>query len=1442
MPRSANYYDNQINANKLSAPTNLPASSSPVNSPIDTSSSLPTNPNPDLMQNLKNQATLEENRNQALGISQAQLDSNIRKVLDKATYDEALTESNRSLASSLPYELANTVFDMPSQTEWETYSPWEKIKHIGVEVPKTAWKIIKAAPREIIKAPLRITQTLFDLEQRGLDKLTGYQPGKNAVLDAFRAKSSYELPVLGKVQSAGGSYDEGISMGLSPFASAVKATGEFAGDVAMSASLTEAVGAAFKPRIATLKSVTGEDFRPLQMKQVENIKEVKTAASANKITTAQPIQFGEATQNPDINYFRLPKSAAAKYGGNSDNTFLKLTPAGDGMAEFSVVQIRKSLFEKGKELFSSKFGKSNISEGEMGPELKLDSGTVKYDPSVLKPLPITAPGSTQGVDLATALKSIDGKISKIPTAEAYQFYSPNIEENLNFDEALKRMNSGNQLLYRKIGQDIDQQLGHQSQAIDALGDWGDGAENTVFNTIQKINNYDELKYSSALKGKIGQQKAVIPFMVSPSGPDQLFIADLKNTNLEEVRQKMSELGINFRTLAENKNGVKAIVFDPGSQLGDNLAKLGDAFDSEISVRKGQGEFLGNDTSRQAGVAEFDKIIKEYESRTGVTSYNPKLNQAPAPERQIVDPFTKARLSRKNKSIALEKGMEPAPSLMAKPLKGFENSVVTSKQADQILGIAADKEISDVGLQAIIKSVTGKNNLYDLSQTEAYNVSETVRNFADAENMPESDSSILLRSWTHPARYWMETAERQLGYPAYSEVFLPLETAGRELKVYADRWQQKARQVFDKYAGKNFQEERRLINSYIEGNKQAIINNPSLSSTVKMDLTRIGDWLIDTYKDLFNLIGMKSSRFFGEYAPKIRKAGSITNLYKTSEMPKEIKPFFEFEREGQLNPLEDDALALFDIYTKAIGKKQLMAEPLKNATKVMAKMPEGLQKAVNDYVQEKMGYQDSWSKFMNDMSRKLSKNTGGLLPEDSLKQTFDYLMTTSYAGALGLPRIMPLLRNAIQPLITTYPDLGPTWFAKGVKEYLKPGAVQELKDNGFLVEMGVPYGAELSQESSKSLTGKVLDYYKEINKKSMQPYANIDNMGRGVTYFGVKARFTDAWSKFRDGKIDYNEFERQIDMAGFNPTMRKVLQNKFIENTPKSLEDAQNMMIQDILDRTQFPYRKGSESRLHYGLRGKLGLQFSQWAWEYAFTLTKWASRGQWDKIVRWLGVSAAIKKSIEESTNVDVADWAAFGPFTGFPVGPIGKAASSLISGVNAAFLGMDDEVNKNFKDVTNALKIYGGLLSGVGVQKINQFWQSVKRYEAGVAVSTDPDPEKKFGVWSTNGKLIRWVSFSELLQNLMGFKSISGREQSDRIALAKKQTVEYQAKLDKAMNYLVDGKYDKFDQAVIKDNLVIADITSKLQSYNIPLDQRIFERMPMGLKEKYFTAFYPNQ
>lgn len=792
--------------------------------------------------------------------------------------------------------------------------------------------------------------------------------------------------------------------------------------------------------------------------------------------------------------------------------------------------------------------------------------------------------------------------------------------------------------------------------------------------------------------------------------------------------------------------------------------------------------------------------------------------------------------------AMETGTQ-IPSVMQRPLKGFENAPLDSKQMGQINALANSRGIDDKTINVIATALTGKSSLADLTQKDAFKISETLRMFGQPTPTTPAAGDMFWRPFTQPARYWMEAAQRELNVPAYSGVYIPMETGSRLSKVFETNLKDQAREIFGPYADPaKFVEERRLLTSYIEGNTSVITNNPALTPEVKADLTRIGDWLSNQFKNFFEQKGIASTKYYGKYAPNIRQLGTIFNLYKTGDVPPELQPFFSFERQGMDVPKEDDALVLYDIYSRAFARDSFLREPLNQAKAAVEKMPPNLKKSVNDYLQEKLGYQGEIEKSLNDWGSKLSIKTNGAVPPDIFRRTIDFLMTNAYAATLGIPRLAPIIANGLQTFVTTYPELGDKYFAVGIKRALSKDGFQPLRDRGFLVEKGFVYGGELASAATTGKFGQAVKKYEDLNRLSLKPFSSVDNLNRAITYHGVVARFEDNWNAFLDGKLTYDQFEKNISMDGFNPTLQGILREKFAQNTPEALSQAQDLMAQDIMDSTQFPYRKGAETRLHYGLKGKFGLQYTQWPWEYAHTLKSWIARGQWDKLLRWYAMGAAIGRSFKEAFGIDVSRYILLGPVANFPVGPLANAAVEFGKSITAASQDLAQEADNSWKEVTNALRNYGGVPFGIGAQRLKAFYRSVHRMEAGLSVSTDPDPLKRFGIYSTTGKIKQWVTFSDLLKYTIGFTPESFSTFSDNTNQIKKDTLRYNDKVDEAMNALVDGDFKKFDQIITKNNLVIGDVQAKLQSYQIPLDQRLWSRMPETLKEKYIHVFFPTQ
>lgn len=1219
MPRSSSYYDNYVNNGGVNA-SPIPVAQPQAQPQIQVQPSPPPAP--------------------------------------RDPFDERTTRAvNRGFWSFFGEGLRE-VFSGP-QPNWDEMSAGQKTSALAKGTGKLAWNTAKALPANIIKAPVQVGYSVLE----GVDSASHAMFGT----DSFVPKKvdltgilgdNWAGRYLGDITGFKAPYEEAKAMGGgSPwgnFLAVVATTGKVAGDAAITADMVQVIRGAFKPTLKTVDGkVTGQDFRPLQPNQLSQIKLRVAEMTGGKYKPT--ISFD---QNPTSSFFRVPDSAAARYGGDSTNTFLRVSPAGNGTAEFSVVQLRASALSRGVDWMKSKFGSSKVVETEIGPVIKMDSGLIQYNPQAL-----------------------------------------------------------------------------------ATND-------------------------------------AMPAFFNPSGASELTPQAAAAATAAGARATMDSI-------------------QPATPFSD------------------APDFL------QPTVAEMQAAAK----------VQPPASPAKAAKTGLADKATVAELG------------VPYPSPVARPLKGLEDTPISDKQIGQINFMQQQRELPDEMVQAISAVLTGKGNITELTQKEAFEVSETIRMFNQKPQELPGEKDMFFRPFINPARYWMEAAERTLGYPLYSQGYIPIETGARLSKVFQDELGTQARDVFGKYADPaKYLEERRLLTNYIEGNKGVITNNPSLDPATKADLTKIGDWLQGQFQNFFEVAGIKSDKYLGQYAPKIRQLGTIYNLYKDSEVLPELRPFFTFERSGMDQPIEDDALVLYDIYSRALARDKFMRGPVEQAKDVAGNLPKDLQKSFNDYLQEKLGYQGKPEKALNRWGMKLAEKTNGIIPADIFRKSINFLMTNSYAATLGLPRVVPVVANLMQSFLMTYPELGPKYFATGWKKFFEKGSLDELNKSGMIPEKGYIYGGELASEASKGIVGKAFDVYQKAQNLTMLPFSKTEILNRGVTYFGVKQRFLDNWGAFRDGQISYEEFEKGISMDGFNPTLQGILREKFSKNTPESLQEAQDLMAQDILDSTNFPYRKGAESRAFYGLKGKVGLQYAIWPFEYFHTVKSWATRRQYSKLIRWFAMATLMKRTLEDALGIDMTHYLALGPLSSIPLGPLPSAAWAFRNALNASFQDLTDQQDQYFGEVANALKNYGGSIVGVGAQRVGHLMMSVNRYKQGIAVSTDPDPQKKFGIYSTTGKLKQWVTFGDLMKYTFGFTNEETADQNDKLNTIRKDTLKYNENMTKAMNALVDGDFKKFDKIVTENNLQIGDVSAKLKSYQVPLDQRLFDQMPAQLKAKYIQVFYPAQ
>ena len=171
--------------------------------------------------------------------------------------------------------------------------------------------------------------------------------------------------------------------------------------------------------------------------------------------------------------------------------------------------------------------------------------------------------------------------------------SPSIED-INFDRARRNLTSADQASFKlKM-----QELAPDATVSNAIGDWVDGAENSVAAVFDYNKPVEELRRLAASAGLSRDQKAALWWTTASDGKDAAhFIAWPKDVSIVDARQAMIDAGLENRTLVQTPDGVQGFVFDGGQQALNKIEQLHEhSTNPSIESSRATGEFIGDYSS------------------------------------------------------------------------------------------------------------------------------------------------------------------------------------------------------------------------------------------------------------------------------------------------------------------------------------------------------------------------------------------------------------------------------------------------------------------------------------------------------------------------------------------------------------------------------------------------------------------------------------------------------------------------------------------------------------------------------------------------------------------------------------------------------------------------------------------------------------------------------
>lgn len=313
------------------------------------------------------------------------------------------------------------------------------------------------------------------------------------------------------------------------------------------------------------------------------------------------------------------------------------------------------------------------------------------------------------------------------------FSSPNVKEDLSFEQAQAALISPEHVSMRKTYQDILRKEKVDATVEDAIGDWADGAENTTVTVSKNFESYEHLRSVAAQLGIASKQKAVIPFMVDKAGKDVLYTIDVPGKVPSAVREGLTKHGIQFRTLATIEGGTRVKIFDQGATLAENVKSFNKEYGTKATKISGTGEFLGGNT-RAEGATAYEGAIRQHRGRDGSTSRrgddNRNVETKPAAEAPRVhetepipprkdgefDSMVFARMKAEHPSLEGELGYDPI-KLKEEAEKAVDLIEVDKQRAYKVaMGTEVSADITSTAVNIAMAEKALKDGNHELYAT------------------------------------------------------------------------------------------------------------------------------------------------------------------------------------------------------------------------------------------------------------------------------------------------------------------------------------------------------------------------------------------------------------------------------------------------------------------------------------------------------------------------------------------------------------------------------------------------------------------------------------------------------------------------------------------------------------------------------------------------------
>jgi hypothetical protein len=148
-----------------------------------------------------------------------------------------------------------------------------------------------------------------------------------------------------------------------------------------------------------------------------------------------------------------------------------------------------------------------------------------------------------------------------------------------------------------------------------------GAERLLMTAAPGVD-WDRLVLAAAMKGHLGDQKAVLVFKEGEPDGSAVKSSFMAKGDLGDIHNNLLEDGLAFHTLEPAEGGALVHVVDTDGSLRDAVLKGAQRYDAEVDTRQGRAEFIGTTEGAGTDRAQRDDARRVYD---GVIRSSPVQN-------------------------------------------------------------------------------------------------------------------------------------------------------------------------------------------------------------------------------------------------------------------------------------------------------------------------------------------------------------------------------------------------------------------------------------------------------------------------------------------------------------------------------------------------------------------------------------------------------------------------------------------------------------------------------------------------------------------------------------------------------------------------------------------------------------------------------------------------